>query len=108
MFDFLEDRPLDLLQVPLIIQDVSLLRALGLDYDLALARSLELMEQVAEAGGVLTLLWHNNWQPEDSAFRLYRTLLEHANSLGAWGCSVSDLEHHWRRRLSAQTDVTTS
>ena len=89
----------ELLEVPLVIQDVGLLRIHGKDLDLpaAIARAKTLMSTIAEAGGVVTLCWHTH--PESpGACEAYRALLRTAAELGGWGCSLEELYAWWHAR----------
>lgn len=66
---------------PLIIMDCTLEedKYMGLDYDRALAYCLNLMEQVRNVGGEMTLLWHNDSIHEGSGSylrKLYAQLLK--------------------------------
>ncbi|NLF71261.1 MAG: hypothetical protein GX575_19695 [Candidatus Anammoximicrobium sp.] len=97
-YDLVEDRELEILQAPLIIQDVALFRTLRMDADTALRHCTEILRQAAGLGAAVTILWHNNWYAVDDAFVVYRTLLEEASSLGAWGCSLRELSDWWRQR----------
>lgn len=57
-----ENRPADLLEIPLIMMDRTLTspQYMGLTPDESLAALKRLMRRCEAAGGVLTLLWHNN------------------------------------------------
>jgi hypothetical protein len=57
------------------------------------------MDRVAEVGGVLTLLWHNEKRPDSPAFGCYRAILKEAAARGAWGCSMRELDNWWRGRM---------
>jgi peptidoglycan/xylan/chitin deacetylase (PgdA/CDA1 family) len=94
---FWHDHP-DLLEVPITIQDVGLLRGARSSAELeeATARALRLVEFVAERGGAVTLAWHTH--PDRSVLSCYGTLLEKVAELGGWGCSVADVDSWWRRR----------
>ena len=59
-------------------------------------RCIELMDRVADVGGVLTLLWHNHHRVKSAEFRCYERVLTEAASRGAWGCSMRQLDRWWR------------
>lgn len=101
LFDLYTDRPLDVLEAPLVIQDVALFNQLDMDESLALAHCIELMEEVANVNGVLTVLWHNDVDQTSPRFRVYSELLRIAADCGAWGCSLADLNGWWRSRLAS-------
>jgi hypothetical protein len=100
-FDYLSDTFVDLLQSPLIIQDVALFRSFDMNEDLAVRHCLELLETAAKTGGALTLLWHNDYFPNDPPFRAYAKILQKAAEMGAWGCSLKDINNWWRSRRTA-------
>jgi peptidoglycan/xylan/chitin deacetylase (PgdA/CDA1 family) len=100
MFDVARDRELPILQIPLAIQDVALARMMAGDEDLMVHRCVEFMDRVAAYGGVLTLLWHNEIQPDTALFRCYRRVLQAAAERGAWGCSMAELDAWWRKRAA--------
>jgi hypothetical protein len=97
-FDYLEDKCIDLLQAPLIIQDISLFRNFDMDEEIAFQHCSALMEKASETGSALTLLWHNDYFPNDVPFRVYSRILKRASEMGAWGCSLRDLDKWWRIR----------
>jgi len=55
----------DFIQLPMSIMDTTLFRYLKLDHDAAMDRSLKLLNQIREVGGLATLLWHNNFFNEE-------------------------------------------
>ncbi len=91
--------PTNVLQVPLVIEDTALIRHQGLSEDLAVAQCVELMTAAAEAESALTLLWHNSFARDSIEFRVYERVLQVASDLGAWGCSVAQMNEWWRSRL---------
>ncbi len=90
MFHLLEDRPLNLVQVPLIVHDNPLLSAADGDAARAVEIATRQMKSAAERGGMVTLLFHPNYLESSTAFRVYREILAVANDLGAWGCPAGD------------------
>jgi hypothetical protein len=87
------------LEVPLAIQDVGLLRVHGPRVDVAAAteRARALIRRIADSGGVATLSWHIHAE-SPGALECYRALLETVAELGGWGCSLGELERWWRSR----------
>ncbi|MHB0937008.1 MAG: polysaccharide deacetylase family protein [Armatimonadota bacterium] len=92
---------MDLLQIPLIIQDVGLLRNRPHGkLQQATARAEALIRRIAEVGGVVTLGWHTH--PESpGAYACYRALLDLISDLNGWGCSAGELNAWWRQRRAA-------
>jgi len=92
----------DLLQVPLIIQDVGLLRN-GRHKDTlrqAMARAEVLIRRIAEVGGVVTLSWHTH-PDSPGAYPCYQALLDLVSELNGWGCSLGEMNAWWRQRRAA-------
>ncbi|MGE0755926.1 MAG: hypothetical protein AB7F89_02270 [Pirellulaceae bacterium] len=102
MYDHGADRPMNLIQVPLIAQDNPLLAAAGFDIDRATEMVVTALRAAAERGSMLTLLFHTNHSPESPCFQLYRRTLAAAAELGAWGCSVEQARCWLLNRLKRQ------
>ncbi len=102
MFHLLEDRPLNLVQVPLTIHDNPLLSAADGDAARAVEIATRQMKSAAERGGMVTLLFHPNYLESSTAFRVYREILAVANDLGAWGCPVGDAARWFSEQQSTR------
>lgn len=89
---------LDLVEMPLVIQDVGLLRGAGslAERRVAAARAASVVERVAATGGAVSLSWHAH--PGDGGYECYRGLLEVIERLGGWGCSLAQMNDWWRAR----------
>jgi hypothetical protein len=75
------DRPLDLIELPLAVMDATLAeeRYLGLAPAEGLARTLGLLERVADVGGTVAILWHTDRFSREYARgwdRVYESVLE--------------------------------
>ena len=99
-FDVAAREPLELLEVPPVVQDASLLDGwgLGLDSEGALAVVEELLAEVAPLGTVLTLVFHPDKLVRPDWLALYERTLDRAAELGAWLTSLADLAAWWRAR----------
>ena len=60
VFDFVADRPLELVEVPLVVMETTLFSYMHLPAIQAQELILTLAERCREVGGVFTLLWHNS------------------------------------------------
>ena len=60
VFDFVADRPLELVEVPLVVMETTLFSYMHLPALQAQEMILTLAERCREVGGVFTLLWHNS------------------------------------------------
>jgi len=61
-YDIAADRPLALLELPMVVMDATLAesRYLGLSADAGLERATAVLERAARAGGTVAVLWHND------------------------------------------------
>ncbi len=61
-YDVTRNRPLDLVELPLAVMDATLSdgRYLGLSAEDGLKRAISVLERVADAGGTVAVLWHND------------------------------------------------
>ena len=79
--------------------DVTLFRNLGLAGEAALEAAWRAIEPVAQAGGLVTLLWHNNYfnEPEYRDWQwTYEQLLERLAALKPWCAPGAEIERWWR------------
>jgi hypothetical protein len=102
-FDADRGHRLDLLEVPLVIQDTALLgpAALGLDLDGAKALVGELIDSIADVEGVATLLFHPDKLARPAWLALYEWALDHALERGGWLTSLRTLQEWWSAREAA-------
>ena len=90
-----------ILELPLTVMDVTLFRNLGLTGAEALDAAWQAIEPVVAAGGLVTLLWHNNYfnEPEyRDWYWTYEQLLERLARLGPWCATGGEIEKWWRGR----------
>jgi hypothetical protein len=99
-FDVAARERLDLLEVPLVAQDASLLDSWGLELDVPDAFELVrgLLDAAAELGTALTLVFHPDKLLRPDWLSLYEQSLDHAAAAGAWLTSLADLASWWRGR----------
>jgi peptidoglycan/xylan/chitin deacetylase (PgdA/CDA1 family) len=99
-FDLARDRPVDLLELPIVVQDGTLLRSDGLELDVELAWEVtrRLVDTVAEVGGVATFVVHPNNLERDEYEELFVRALDHCAGRDAWFASLRDLDAWWRER----------
>lgn len=91
---------LEILEVPLAIQDGAMLRDdnLGLDEDAAFNLGVRLIDRVAAVRGVVTLLWHPDAVAREVWWNVYQRLLHYIDLQNGWGASVGDIADWWQRR----------
>jgi hypothetical protein len=87
--------------LPLAIMDTTLFRYAGLKADEALAVAVEVVEQTARAGGLLTLLWHNNFFDEaeyQGWQEVYVRLLDRIARSSPWCATGAEIAGFWGSR----------
>jgi hypothetical protein len=91
---------LDLLQIPLVAQDASLLDAWGLELDIESAFDVVrvFLDRAAELGTAVTLVFHPDKLVRPDWLALYERTLDHASAQGAWLTSLAGLADWWRER----------
>ena len=70
-----------------------------LDRDLAKQVVKQLVDAVAEVGGVMTFLFHPNNLVNPDVLALYRWSIEYGLGRGAWVTSLKNIETWWRERM---------
>lgn len=100
MWDLARSRPIDLLEVPLVIQDGALLRVDGLGLQPLEARSVleQFFDTIAAVHGVVTLLFHPHTLVDPEVHGLLRWCIENAMRRGAWVTSLKSIDSWWRAR----------
>jgi hypothetical protein len=100
LFDFESNSPIEILEVPLVIQESALLAANSLELDVELAKQVisQLLDAIARVGGVATLLFHPHSFLKPSVVALYRFSIEYGLERGAWFASLAEIGSWWRER----------
>ena len=99
-FDVAADRPLTLLQVPLVVEDSALLGPIAVDRSLERAREVvrELVDTTKDVGGAFTLLFHPDKLARPEWLALFEWSLAYASEAGGWMTSLAQLEQWWTVR----------
>jgi peptidoglycan/xylan/chitin deacetylase (PgdA/CDA1 family) len=102
-YDLQADKPLPILQIPLIIQDGALLRSDNLDLTpkLALRYAKKIIDKVQMVNGLVTLLWHPNVCNDTlfpGWFWVYQELLRHIADKKVWVAPVREIGAWWEQR----------
>ncbi len=95
-----ENRPFNILEIPLHVMDVSLFSPISMHMNIASGRKwmTERINITKQKGSHLSLLWH--YRTYDNIDypgwgQLYRDTIRYAKKNGGWVCSVNDLYHYW-------------
>lgn len=92
-------RQLDLVALPLTVMDVTLFRNLGLGGEAALEAAWKTIDPVIQAGGLVSLLWHNNYfnEPEYQDWQwVYEQLLARLAARKPWCATGAEIAEYWR------------
>lgn len=100
LFDYAADKPLPLLEVPMIIQDGALFGSNALEY--SVEKSFDVMKGFLEgaenSNGCLTLLFHPDIFLKKGVSELYEAIICQALKQGAWVTNVKTLARYWQER----------
>lgn len=99
-FDLAASRELDLLEVPLVVQDAALLGPIGLGLGPDETRRVlgQFFDDVTHAGGLVTVVFHPDKLVQPEWLALYEWTLDRALESGAWVTSLARLADWWRKR----------
>jgi hypothetical protein len=99
-FDVASRRPLDLVEVPLVVQDGALLGEIGIAVDLAGAKEAvtQIFDAAAETSGAVTFLFHPDKLVDPRWLALFEWTIEQALERGAWIPTLRALDEWWRGR----------
>ena len=97
LYDLQAEESLDLVEIPLIIQDTALFdkKYMGLSAEKAIEYVRRLGKHVKEVGGVLTLNWHPNTTKQGERYSTYRRALKELDEMGAWFGTVAEIGEVW-------------
>jgi hypothetical protein len=97
LYDLQAEESLDLVEMPLIVQDTALFdsKYMGLSVDKAIKYVRQLGKRVKEVGGVLTLNWHPNTTKRGDRYYAYQQVLKELEEMGAWFGTVAEIGEMW-------------
>ena len=101
-------RAMNLLELPLTVMDAALFARRALSGAEALETAWGAIEPVMAAGGLVTLLWHNDGfnEPEYREWQwTYERLLERLAAAGPWCATGGEINAWWRAKGLAGTTV---
>ena len=99
-FDLTKRRSLELLEVPLVVQDGGLLGEIGIAADAEGAQLAvgQMFDEAAETGAAVTVVFHPDKLARPDWLALFEWTLDHALERGAWTGSLRDVDEWWRAR----------
>ncbi len=109
-YDIENDKPFNILEIPLIVMDTTLISKLGMGQNpfIAAYRITKLFQRAKKFQSHISLLWHNN--TFDSIDYpgwswLYWSCIRKAKKMSAMVCSTDDLYDYWVRYIEKTNDV---
>ena len=105
MYDLQASSPIDVLQVPLVVQDIALTKVLQLTEEQIIDLCTDHFKVAENYAGCVTLLWHNSFEVNSKEFKTYQQVLTKVKEMGGWGCSVDDMNAFWRNRLAQAREI---
>lgn len=90
-YDLVENRPIDLVEMPLAVQDGTLSNYMHLDYGPSWDLIKELVDTVEKCRGILTLSWHTDSMLSGKNFEFYEKILKHCREKNALITNADDL-----------------
>lgn len=96
----------NILELPLTVMDAALFRSLRLAGEAALEAAWMAIEPVIRAGGMVSLLWHNNYfnDPEYRDWQwTYEQLLARLAAQNPWCATGAEIESFWKSRAGNNT-----
>lgn len=99
VWDFKNDRELNLLEIPLVAMDVSFINYMKLTPAQTLEYLKRLVDEIALLQGVFTLLWHNNLYIGEWG-KVYRSIVMYCKAKEAWFATGEQMNDWWRAENS--------
>lgn len=98
MYDLANDNCLNLIQAPLILQDVAMFSdtALGLNLDISKKITLQFIAEVEKVGGLLTVLFHPDRMSDAIYKEYYEWFLDVLSKKNVWVASLAQI-NSWSR-----------
>jgi peptidoglycan/xylan/chitin deacetylase (PgdA/CDA1 family) len=92
-YDLSENRPINIIEIPLAVQDSTLSNYMGLDYDSSFYLIKQLIDRVEKCRGVITLLWHNSMLTGKN-FDFYEKILKFCREKQAYMTNAYDISKY--------------
>jgi hypothetical protein len=99
-YDLERGSKLELLEVPLVVQDGPLFNPVALELDTGLALDLvhRIIDVIADTGGVATISFHPNNLEHENFLEVYQATIERGLARGGWFTSIGAIHRWWRDR----------
>ncbi len=99
LYDFREQRPLDIWQIPLNVMDTTLLEYMSVPVASIIEALQPVLKEVSRFHGLFSLLWHNSTLDEEEYRGVgpqYRQILEHIKAAGFTSLTGAQMVSRWK------------
>jgi len=100
-FNLNNNREIDVLEIPLVIQDGTLRTYMNLNMDKSWLLCKKLIDTTKNMNGVITFVWHNHFF-DDVLYKgwknFYEKILNYSNEKNAWLTSGGNIFRWWTRK----------
>lgn len=87
---------IDLIEIPLIVMDVTLWKYMNLGLEASLALVQRMIDDVQRLNGVFTLLWHNH-SFNGQEGEIYTRVIDYLVERDPWFATSGQVAEHWRK-----------
>ena len=95
-FNLNKNKYIDIVEVPLIVMDSSLIKYMNASFDNAFEIVKNLIDQIESCNGVFTMLWHNQmYEGENLIF--FMKVLDYIKSKDPWMPTTRELVDHYKK-----------
>ncbi len=95
-FNLNTGRKMEILEIPLVVMDRTLLLHMRLSLEQAWGQMERLLDTIERHHGVITILWHNDFMTGTS-LQFYRKILKYGHDKGAWMTGGKEIEAWWKK-----------
>jgi hypothetical protein len=87
---------IDIIEIPLIIQDITLDAYMRLNLEDAWNLTQDLIDKTEKNHGVITISWHNNTFISKSHAKFYENILKYCKKKKAWMTNAGNIAAFWK------------
>lgn len=100
LFDIVNQKITDVLEVPLVIQEAILLNSNSLEYDFAMAKDVtkKIIDRIIECDGCASILFHPHSFYDKVYEDLYHWIIEYCLEKNGWVTSLRNIYKWWKKR----------
>ena len=95
-FDLNTNERIDLLEIPLVVMDGTLVNYMRLDWKSSWEITKLLIDTVEKYNGVITILWHNSYMVGEM-LKFYEDILRYCHERNAWLTSGEEIWKWWSK-----------